>query len=152
VSIPTHGYGCRKICCYPTSCPSCGGNVFYYQCSCGSKVFFDTLGEWEVHGCRPAKNAGPGDDLFQGRRLSRRTKKRILRESYERKGRPFAQKPATPGNPIDRSSAAVASASKVNYSHSNGTVSKEPLLSCQICRKEIRFDRLAKHMQKQHRK
>jgi hypothetical protein len=77
MSVPSHGYKCRRVCCYPTQCPSCDTNVFYYQCSCGSKVFFETLGDWEVHECLPTTKR-LRKDVFQDFKLSARTRKRIL--------------------------------------------------------------------------
>jgi hypothetical protein len=37
--VPTHGPGCRRVRSYPSRCPTCGSDVVYYECSCGSKVF-----------------------------------------------------------------------------------------------------------------
>jgi hypothetical protein len=35
---------------FPTRCPDCSAAVFYFDCSCGSKVFFDFPGDpWPVH-------------------------------------------------------------------------------------------------------
>jgi transcription termination factor Rho len=52
MSIPNHSEDCiRKS--YPTYCPDCGQEVFYFCCSCGSKVFFDELHyPWPQHHCR----------------------------------------------------------------------------------------------------
>jgi hypothetical protein len=37
---------------WPTSCPSCSAQVFYFSCNHGSRVFFDELGPpWPVHDC-----------------------------------------------------------------------------------------------------
>lgn len=37
---------------WPTKCPSCSERVFFFQCDCGSRVFFDKLGEpWPLHDC-----------------------------------------------------------------------------------------------------
>lgn len=48
---PTHGWWCNAHT-YPTRCPYCGAEVFYFSCDCGSKVFFDSLGwPWPVHDC-----------------------------------------------------------------------------------------------------
>jgi hypothetical protein len=49
--VPTHGPWCRKVHSYKTKCPGCRDDVVYYQCSCGSKLFFlpDHGG---VHDCR----------------------------------------------------------------------------------------------------
>ena len=50
--IPTHGIYCYTKT-YPTNCPTCSQNVFYFSCSCGSKVFFDDLGSpWPIHYCK----------------------------------------------------------------------------------------------------
>ena len=47
--VPNHRPGCRTSI-WPTSCPDCGDRIFYFSCSCGSKVFFD-LDEppWHPH-------------------------------------------------------------------------------------------------------
>jgi len=35
---------------FPTRCPDCSEAVFYFDCTCGSKVFFDFPGDpWPVH-------------------------------------------------------------------------------------------------------
>lgn len=37
---------------YPTRCRFCGKQVFYFECNCGSKVFFSSLGsDWPEHRC-----------------------------------------------------------------------------------------------------
>ena len=72
MSVPTHGIGCRTRT-FPTKCKNCGDKVFYFACSCGSKVFFDELGwPWNEHDCdfsksdrewaqsRPRKKDGAG--------------------------------------------------------------------------------------------
>ena len=58
---------------YPTVCPRCRQDVFYFSCSHGSKVFFDDLGEdWPEHDCtRPRRypdslrNTEPDPDRFR---------------------------------------------------------------------------------------
>jgi hypothetical protein len=38
---------------YPTKCPDCKRDVFFFSCSCGSKIFFEDLGyPWEQHNCK----------------------------------------------------------------------------------------------------
>ncbi len=38
---------------YPTNCPECASPVWFFSCSCGSKIFFEELGHpWEQHVCR----------------------------------------------------------------------------------------------------
>jgi hypothetical protein len=49
MGVPTHVAGCRTRL-FPTRCPDCGLPVFYFDCTCGSKVFFDQPGEpWPEH-------------------------------------------------------------------------------------------------------
>lgn len=50
--VPTHGPHCRTLFCRPSRCGDCRQEVFYWGCSCGSRVFFDDLGEpWPTHEC-----------------------------------------------------------------------------------------------------
>ena len=52
MSVPTHGLGCHTRT-FPTKCRHCGDDVFFFSCSCGSRVFFDELGPpWPVHDCK----------------------------------------------------------------------------------------------------
>ena len=47
----THGSWCNAAT-WQTKCPSCKAPVFFFQCDCGSKVFFDELGDpWPQHDC-----------------------------------------------------------------------------------------------------
>ena len=49
-----HGVDCDART-FPTMCNLCGEKVFYFSCSCGSKVFFDDLGiPWPKHNCHNA--------------------------------------------------------------------------------------------------
>ena len=77
MSVPTHGVDC-KTWAFPTKCKKCGDAVYYFSCSCGSKVFFDDLGEpWQEHCCefnksdrawaqsRPKKKFGKDGVLVQ---------------------------------------------------------------------------------------
>ena len=48
---PTHGWWCGAVT-WPTKCLGCSEPVFFFQCNCGSKVFFDELGApWPIHDC-----------------------------------------------------------------------------------------------------
>jgi hypothetical protein len=38
--VPTHRDGCETRM-FATKCPDCGDEVFYFSCTCGSKVYFD---------------------------------------------------------------------------------------------------------------
>ena len=47
--VPSHGPGCWTRT-YPTRCWVCDERVFYFECSHGSKLRFDELGEpWPIH-------------------------------------------------------------------------------------------------------
>ena len=47
----SHGEWCGART-WPTKCPTCSENVFFFFCNCGSKVFFDELGHpWPIHDC-----------------------------------------------------------------------------------------------------
>src|SRR5258708_2207924 len=49
---PTHPPSCRTLPCYRTKCSKCGEEIRYFSCTCGSKVFFDTLfPDWWQHKC-----------------------------------------------------------------------------------------------------
>lgn len=48
---PVHGAWCNAKT-WPTKCPGCNSDVFFFHCDCGSKVFFDSLGDpWPIHDC-----------------------------------------------------------------------------------------------------
>lgn len=52
MSVPTHDITCISKA-FQTRCPSCGETVWFFSCSCGSKIYFDQLGyPWEPHECR----------------------------------------------------------------------------------------------------
>lgn len=54
--VPTHGPDCETGT-RPADCPTCGQQVFYFSCTCGSGVFFDALGPpWPIH-----QDAGDAD-------------------------------------------------------------------------------------------
>ena len=51
MSVPRHGVDCRTRT-FPTKCSNCGDDVFFFSCTCGSRVFFDELGwPWPEHDC-----------------------------------------------------------------------------------------------------
>ncbi len=51
MSVPQHGLSCRTHT-FPTKCKYCGDDVFFFSCTCGSRVFFDELGwPWPEHDC-----------------------------------------------------------------------------------------------------
>ena len=44
---PKHGYHLEKS--HPTKCPHCHSKIIYWECSCGSKVFFNIDDDEELH-------------------------------------------------------------------------------------------------------
>lgn len=51
MSVPTHGPRCTTRG-WQTRCRWCGSPVYYFDCSCGSKVFFRSPGHpWPKHEC-----------------------------------------------------------------------------------------------------
>ncbi len=52
MSVPTHDITCKTRA-IPIECPDCKQMVWYFSCTCGSKVFFNDLGyPWEIHYCK----------------------------------------------------------------------------------------------------
>ena len=163
MSVPTHGYGCQTVRCYKTKCKQCQREVFYYECSCRSKVFFNSLGDWEKHKCRRRSRSGSFVSV-DNTRLSKTIRKRLLQESQKLMSKltggrsPLKSTPPLPTKGIKPS---VPTAQKVDsssiplkegYVHSNGTISKKPLEICDVCLKEVRVDRMGKHTLKCLRK
>lgn len=48
--MASHGWWCNSKT-IPTTCPFCGERVFFFSCDHGSRVYFDELGDWEIHSC-----------------------------------------------------------------------------------------------------
>jgi hypothetical protein len=47
--VPTHRENCKSRI-WRTKCQFCGNLVWYFSCSCGSRVFFDSIGwPWPLH-------------------------------------------------------------------------------------------------------
>lgn len=52
MSIPTHKQSCYTKA-FPTRCPDCEDRVWFFSCSCGSKIYFEELGwPWPQHYCQ----------------------------------------------------------------------------------------------------
>ncbi|MBN8586094.1 MAG: hypothetical protein J0M37_13470 [Ignavibacteria bacterium] len=50
--VPTHDRTCFTRA-FETKCPDCNEDVWFFSCTCGSKVYFDALGwPWPIHICR----------------------------------------------------------------------------------------------------
>ncbi len=55
MGVPTHGPSCRTVLSRPARCQTCDGFVYYWGCTCGSRVLFDVAGEtWSKHRCTGA--------------------------------------------------------------------------------------------------
>ena len=53
MSVPTHGSWCETKT-YETRCRTCDQTVFFFSCTCESRVFFDDRGPpWPKHRCWP---------------------------------------------------------------------------------------------------
>lgn len=67
VAASSHGYWCNSRT-FRIRCRYCDHQVFYFSCACGSKVFFDELGEpWPRHECEQLRweRAGAGPAFAQ---------------------------------------------------------------------------------------
>lgn len=52
MGVPTHGPRCRPVFSRPARCQTCDGFVYYWGCTCGSRVLFDVVCEtWSKHRC-----------------------------------------------------------------------------------------------------
>lgn len=49
--VPTHGPSCYKVRAYPLNCRYCGKQVVYFECSCGSMVYFEPGDSGVEHDC-----------------------------------------------------------------------------------------------------
>lgn len=51
MSVPTHKSSCLTRA-FSTKCRYCGEEVFYFFCTCGTKLLFESLGPpWPIHNC-----------------------------------------------------------------------------------------------------
>jgi len=139
--VPTHGSGCVKRFCYPTFCPRCRGEVFYWECTCGSKVFFDSLGDWQEHGCLQVKSKAIVERVSGGSNCiligKRKVKRRRMRPRSNGGSPTLLSTPAAQIRPLPDV-----------HRHAHGSISKLPLLQCEVCRIAVRSDRLDKHLRK----
>lgn len=50
--LPNHADSCQVLKFFKTSCPQCNQSTHYLECTCGSKVFFESLApHWNRHEC-----------------------------------------------------------------------------------------------------
>lgn len=74
--LAVHGERCGAKT-YPTRCRHCGNKVFYFECRCGSKVFFADLGnDWPEHRCMQMLVATYGRDFVE-RGMARQMQKHV---------------------------------------------------------------------------
>ena len=64
MSVPRHGVDCRTRT-FPTKCKDCGDEVFYFSCTCGSKVFFEELGMAVARALLPVHQVGSAMGAWQ---------------------------------------------------------------------------------------
>ena len=67
MSVPTHGSFCQTKT-YPVKCWACQKSIFVFQCTCGSCILFDDLGDpWPRHQCMgDVGSGGIGGSGFSG--------------------------------------------------------------------------------------
>src|SRR5207245_2491852 len=87
-SNAVHGSWCGART-YPTRCRYCGQKVFYFECNCGSKVFFAELGGiWPEHRCLELLKTTYGKAFVQrGMALQRRKPLPSSRRTSMEKGK-----------------------------------------------------------------
>ena len=52
MSVPTHGPDCSTRT-FQSKCKYCGDVIFFFSCTCGSRLIFNELGyPWPLHSCR----------------------------------------------------------------------------------------------------
>lgn len=52
MGVPTHGPRCQTVFSGPARCQTCDRFVYYWGCTCGSRVLFDVVGQtWSKHRC-----------------------------------------------------------------------------------------------------
>ena len=70
--VPSHRESCVKVRSFPTFCQKCFARVIYFECSCGSKVFFDPPREGEhlCLGIPPNLPSGADKCMICGRPLT----------------------------------------------------------------------------------
>lgn len=74
--IPTHLSSCTTLA-FKTACPACNEIVWFFSCTCGSKVYFDDLGApWPLHSCKARRII---DTIEMVRSSSRMTEDEIYR-------------------------------------------------------------------------
>lgn len=143
MSVPTHGYSCRKVRCYKTSCQYCSSKVYYYECTCGSKVFFDSLGDWQLHACpkleQQTRERLRQESSFIIEKLSGKKSQSNLSNSDAQKKSSSISSNSAPKSKIELS---------IARTHRNGTIAKNPLSICKHCGIEVRTDRMSKHLHK----
>lgn len=60
MGVPTHGPRCQTVFSRPARCQACDRFVYYWGCTCGSRVLFDVVGEsWAKHRCTEASSTKP---------------------------------------------------------------------------------------------
>lgn len=118
---PTHGEYCQKRRCYPTRCKICDEEIFYWECTCGSKVFFDELGEpWPIHKCIGSQQ------VRNPRKLKR------------------------PKHHLAQSDKQIQNRQQANTVTKAVIVTTKSLVKCPICGVDVRNDRLERHEAKVH--
>ena len=60
MGAPTHKPGCETLFFRPARCQTCNQIVYFWGCSCGSRVLFDSTDKpWPKHRCAGAATLQP---------------------------------------------------------------------------------------------
>ncbi|CAA9367467.1 MAG: hypothetical protein AVDCRST_MAG93-8094, partial [uncultured Chloroflexia bacterium] len=177
MGAPTHKPGCETLFFRPARCQPCDQIVYFWGCSCGSRVLFDSTEKpWPKHRCsgsaklatvsRPGTDRGrskgdgpPGIEFISTytygvssvvcMRCGKKVRKRDMpAHNYWTHG--LGERP---GDPVKRRSSTKPprSAAKATGPKAEGkSSSKRLMVTCKVCNQSVRQSRLGRHMAKAH--
>lgn len=174
---PTHRPGCETLFFRPARCQNCNQIVYFWGCSCGSRVLFDaTEKPWPKHKCAGATTSTRGARSGKKQSLSGRDEspnvKFISTYTYGvssvvcmRCGKTVRKRELDAHNywthgvgerPIDpvKQSSSVKRPGRSPVSSGSQAKDKKPsnklMAICKVCNQRVRQSRLEKHMKKAH--
>ncbi len=177
MGAPTHKPGCETVFFRPARCLNCNQIVYFWGCSCGSRVLFDATDKpWPKHRCanatmstapsisgkaqsRSKPDGSPnvkfistytyGVSSVVCMRCGKTVRKRELpAHNYWTHG--IGERPS---DPVKRSSGTKRSRRTPVSSGPQAKgerPSKRPMITCKVCKQSVRQSRLEKHMRKAH--
>ena len=126
MSVPSHGDICQTIRNYATTCLKCKEKVFYFECSCGSKVFFDSCITWEKHDCSLPISQTYHSFSLKGFRFSKNKREGIVHNGQKVFDKNFFE---------------------VNSTDGTKNIAME---TCRYCSARVKVTRMKKHIKKVH--